>query len=194
MSEQPGPPAQPEDRPGGRPAGEPPAGPTPPTDRPPQADQPPQADHLQTEQAPQTEPMPPAGPAGPGQAQRTGWRALWLGAIALLTAFFFYPLGLVLGVAALVVGIRARRSARRARGAAPGAVPGIVLGSIGLAFSMLSVAVTAFLWTELSGYQSCLSGSNTTADKQSCRAEYYPKIEDKLGLPAGSMDKYGDLL
>jgi hypothetical protein len=138
----------------------------------------------------------PAGepPAGRKQGQRTGWRALWLGGIALLTAFFFYPLGLVLGVAALVVGIRARRSARRAHGSAPGAVPGIVLGAVGLAFSLLSVSLTAFLWTELSGYQNCVSASNTTTDKQACRDEYYPKIEKKLDLPAGSMDKYGDLL
>ncbi|TDD72857.1 hypothetical protein E1293_32285 [Actinomadura darangshiensis] len=133
-------------------------------------------------------------PAGKPQGRRTGWRALWLGGIALLTAFFFYPLGLVLGIAALVVGIRARRSARRAKDAAPGAVPGIVLGAIGLAFSLLSVSLTAFLWTELSGYQSCVSASNTTTDKQACREKYYPRIEKKLDLPAGSMDKYGDLL
>ncbi|TYB48458.1 hypothetical protein [Actinomadura chibensis] len=161
MSEHQGRPAPPEDRPGGRPVGEPPAGPD---------LVPPQPRH------------------------RTGWRALWLGGIALVTAFFFYPLGLVLGIAALVVGIRARRAARRTRGAAPGAVPGIVLGSIGLVFSILSVSLTAYLWSELSGYQSCVSGSNTTADKQACQDEYYPRIEKKLDLPAGSMDKYGDLL
>ncbi|MFI0405191.1 hypothetical protein [Actinomadura sp. 3N508] len=174
-------------------------------DRRPEPDQAPQPDQTPAGQGPQPGPTPPAEPGqpgapgqpagpGPGQPQRTGWRALWLGAIALLTAFFFYPLGLVLGVAALVVGIRARRSARRARGAAPGAVPGIVLGSVGLAFSILSVSLTAFLWTELSGYQNCLSGSNTTTDKQSCQEKYFPKIEDKLGLPDGSMDRYGDLL
>ncbi|MEU8800482.1 DUF4190 domain-containing protein [Spirillospora sp. NPDC048819] len=138
----------------------------------------------------------PAGqpPAGQPKSRQAGWRALWLGGIALLTAFFFYPLGLVLGVAALVVGIRARRAARSGGDAAPGAVPGIVLGSIGLVFSVLSVSLTVFLWSELSGYQNCLSTSNTGADKQACRDEYYPKIEDKLGLPRGSMDQYGDLL
>ncbi|MGP4024786.1 hypothetical protein [Actinomadura sp. 3N407] len=138
----------------------------------------------------------PAGrpPAGPPKSRQTGWRALWLGGIALLTAVFFYPLGLVLGVAALVVGIRARRAARRGGDPAPGAVPGIVLGSIGLVFSVLSVSLTMFLWSELSGYQNCLSTSNTGTDKQACRDEYYPKIEDKLGLPRGSMDQYGDLL
>ncbi|TDC60237.1 hypothetical protein E1200_30795 [Actinomadura sp. GC306] len=138
----------------------------------------------------------PAGqpPAGPRQPQRSGWRALWLGGIALLTSFFFYPLGLVLGIAALVVGVRARRAARASAGSAPGAVPGIVLGSVGLAFSVLSVSLTVFLWSELSGYQNCLGTANTATDEQTCQDEYYPKIEDKLGLPAGSMEEYGDLL
>ncbi|MFB4297951.1 hypothetical protein [Actinomadura sp. NTSP31] len=136
----------------------------------------------------------PLGPPGPPPVERTGRRALWLGIVALLTSLFFYPLGLVLGVAALVIGIRARRRARTARGAAPGAVPGIVLGSVGLAFSALSVALTVFLWPELSGYQECLGASNTGADKTACKHEFYPKIEKKLDLPAGSMDKYGDLL
>jgi len=126
-------------------------------------------------------------------AESTGWRALWLGGFALLTAFYFYPLGLVLGVAALVIGIRARRRAQRASGAAPGAVAGIVLGSVGLAFSSLSVALTAYLWPELSGYQECVGGSNTHADKQTCKVDYFPKMERKMHLPAGSMDKYGNL-
>ncbi|MFC4053936.1 hypothetical protein ACFOY4_29945 [Actinomadura syzygii] len=176
MSEHQGPPAPPEDRPGGRPLGEPPAGPdlTP---------------------GSTTGGAPGGVPGGtPPERHRTGWRALWLGGIALITAFFFYPLGLVLGIAALVVGIRARRAARRSRGAAPGAVPGIVLGSIGLVFSILSVSLTVYLWSELSGYQSCVSGSNTTTDKQACQDKYYPRIEKKLDLPSGSMDKYGDLL
>ncbi|GAA4236984.1 hypothetical protein GCM10022254_47890 [Actinomadura meridiana] len=143
---------------------------------------------------------PPGGSGGSAphketdRRKGTGRRALWLGAIALLTAFFFYPLGLVLGVAALVVGVRAHRTARRAQGSEPGAVPGIVLGAVGLAFSLLFVSVTAYLWTELNGYQKCVAGSNTTADEKACKSEYYPRIEDKLGLPSGYMDKYGDLL
>ncbi|HEY8481002.1 MAG TPA: DUF4190 domain-containing protein [Spirillospora sp.] len=136
--------------------------------------------------------QPPAGP--PPTTQRTGWRALWLGGIALVTSFFFYPVGLVLGIAALVVGFRARREARRDHAVAPGAVPGIVLGAVGLMFSLMSVSLTVYLWSELSGYQKCLSTSNTSADEQSCKDEFYPRIEEKLGLPAGSMKKYGDLL
>lgn len=157
---------------------------------------------MSEQQGPQAQPEDrpggrPAGqpPAGPPQTrQRTGWRALWLGCIALLTSFFFYPVGLVLGIAALVVGVKARRSARRDGAAAPGAVPGIVLGVVGLAFSLMSVSLTVFLWSELSGYQECLSTANTSLDEESCKDEFYPRIEDKLGLPSGSMERYGDLL
>ena len=138
----------------------------------------------------------PAGepPAGPSQARQTGLRALWLGGIALLTALFFYPLGLVLGVAALVVGTKARRQARDTRDTVPGAVPGMVMGAIGLAMSLLMVVGAVFLRTEFSGYWDCVNASNTHTDQQACQDEYYPKIEDKLDLPSGWMDKYGDLL
>ncbi|WP_067805324.1 DUF4190 domain-containing protein [Actinomadura formosensis] len=137
----------------------------------------------------------PAGqpPAGP-RTRQTGLRALWLGGTALLTVFFFYPLSLVLGVAALVAGVKARREARQARDVAPGAVQGMVLGAVGLGLSLAAVTTTAVLWTEWSGYQKCVSTANTHLDKQSCRDEYYPKIEKKLDLPAGTMDKYGILL
>ncbi|KAB2379416.1 DUF4190 domain-containing protein [Actinomadura montaniterrae] len=139
---------------------------------------------------------PPPGPSGrpPGRqsAEQAGRRAMWLGVAALVTSLFFYPLGLVVGVAALVIGIRARRQARAARVIAPGAVPGIVLGSVGLGLAVLAVASTAYLWPELSGYQDCLGAANTGIDKTACKHEYYPKIEKKLHAPAGSMNKYGD--
>ncbi|MFV2176146.1 hypothetical protein ACFHW2_40785 [Actinomadura sp. LOL_016] len=149
------------------------------------------------QQGPWGQPQRPQGePAKPGQrpGERSSWRSLWLGGLALLTAFFFYPLGLVLGVAALVVGVRSRRTARREHGSAPGAAAGIVLGSIGLVLASLSVALTAYLWSELSGYQSCVGSANTGIDRQTCQDEWFPKIEDRMGLPEGSMDDYGDLL
>ncbi|MEU5989090.1 hypothetical protein ABZ806_08935 [Spirillospora sp. NPDC047418] len=144
----------------------------------------------------------PAGepPAGQTETRQAGVRALWLGGIALVTALFFYPLGLVLGIAALVVGIKARRAARGTggaggmRAAVPGAVPGMVMGGIGLAMSLVMVAGAIVLRTEFSGYWDCVNASNTHTDEQACRDEYYPKIEDKLDLPRGWMNKYGDLL
>jgi hypothetical protein len=136
----------------------------------------------------------PPGSAKPvGEAERGGWRALWLGGGGVLLAIFFAPLGLVAGVAALVVGVQARGRARRNRGAAPGAVGGIVLGTIGLVFSAFTLAMTAFLWHELSGYQQCLNGANTNADRQTCQQTWFPRIEQKLNLPRGSMSRYSGL-
>ncbi|MBE1533620.1 hypothetical protein [Actinomadura algeriensis] len=207
MSEQPGHPAPEDDRPDGRPAGEPPAESP---EAAPERDETPGRPDL-PERSGEAAPPEPSGGHGPwgtqeqkpdgepvkaGQrpGERASWRALWLGGLALLTAFFFYPLGLVLGIAALVVGVRSRREARRGRGVAPGAVAGIALGAVGLVLSSLSVALTAYLWTELSGYQSCVGSANTGIDRQTCQDEWFPKIEDRMGLPEGSMDEYGDLL
>ncbi|WP_026402626.1 DUF4190 domain-containing protein [Actinomadura rifamycini] len=219
MSEQPGPPAPEDDRPDGRPAGSSSAGapaPAPAGGEPGEAGTPGRPDlperaggaspwgaqeqqqgHPQNPWGQPGQPGRPGGPQGkpgPRPGERSSWRSLWLGGLALLTAFFFYPLGLVLGIAAIAVGVRSRRAARREHGSAPGAAAGIVLGSIGLVLASLSVALTAFLWTELSGYQSCVSTANTGIDRQTCQDEWFPRIEDKMGLPEGSMDEYGDLL
>lgn len=139
-------------------------------------------------------------PAGQTEARQAGIRTLWLGGVALVTALFFYPLGLVLGIAALVVGVKARRASRATggsggtRNAVPGVVPGMVMGGIGLAMSLVMVAMAIVLRTEFSGYWDCVNASNTHTDEQACRDEYYPKIEDKLDLPRGWMEKYGNLL
>jgi hypothetical protein len=136
----------------------------------------------------------PPGPAKPtGEVERGGWRALWLGGGGLLLAIFFAPLGVITGIAALVTGVKARGRARRNHGAAPGAVGGIVLGSVGLVFSSFALAMTAFLWQELSGYQQCINGANTNADRQACEQTWFPRIEERLGLPRGSMSQYSGL-
>ncbi|XVQ12150.1 DUF4190 domain-containing protein [Spirillospora sp. CA-255316] len=134
------------------------------------------------------------GPAGKdGDARRAGRRALWLGGGALILTPFFFPVGLVLGIAALVVGIKARKQAVRERSTAPGAVGGIVLGAVGLAMASFWLAVTALLWPELSGYQECLGSANTRTDETACRDRYFSEIEKKLNLPDGSMSRYGDM-
>ena len=90
--------------------------------------------------------------------------------------------------------MRARRRAKRNSAAAPGAVAGIVLGTIGLVISAFSLTLTVILWSEMSGYQECLSKANTNSDKQSCQDTWFPRIEDRLNLPEGSMSRYGDLI
>jgi hypothetical protein len=136
--------------------------------------------------------VPATGGAGKdGDPARAGRRALWLGGGALVLSPFFFPVGLILGGAALVVGIKARRRAGRERSTAPGAVGGIVLGAIGLAFASFMLVVTALLWQEMVDYQECLGSANTTTDENACRATYFADVEKKLNLPKGSMSRYG---
>ena len=47
---------------------------------------------------------------------------------------------------------------------------------------------------ELEGLTNCLSSALTVTDKQTCRDRYYPKIEHKLHMPAGSLDRYSHML
>ena len=120
---------------------------------------------------------------------RAGSRALWLGLGSLVLTVFFMPLGIALGIAAIVYGIKARR---RATGKAPGALAGIVMGSIAAVLSTILLSMTVYLLSELSGYQSCVQVANTNTDEQACRDIWFPKMEKKLNMPEGSMSKYGE--
>ncbi|MFD0851265.1 hypothetical protein ACFQ07_03500, partial [Actinomadura adrarensis] len=86
-----------------------------------------------------------------------------------------------------------RRQARQDRVPAPGTVPAIVMASIGLALAGLQLIVSILLWSEISGYQECLSSANTTTDETTCQDRYFAEIESKLGLPDGAMDPYRDM-
>ncbi|MDL4776172.1 MULTISPECIES: DUF4190 domain-containing protein [Thermomonosporaceae] len=131
-----------------------------------------------------------AGPAGrpplggpPSKTDASGLRALLLGGLALVFALFFFPAGLILGIAAVVVGIRARRQAKGRRATAPGAAGGIVLGSIGLVVVVFSITVTALLWPQMSAYQDCLGAANTVSDEKACKTTYVHELEKKFGRP-----------
>ncbi|MEO3787808.1 hypothetical protein ABGB12_31160 [Actinocorallia sp. B10E7] len=127
----------------------------------------------------------------PATLDRSGLRALWLGLGALLLTLFFAPAGVIAGVAAVVVAVKARR---KATGPTPGAVAGLLMGLVGALFSTMILAMTAFLWTELSGYQECLLTANTNTDEQACKDTWLPRMEDRLNMPRGSLNEYGDLL
>lgn len=114
---------------------------------------------------------------------------MWFGGASLLLIFtpLFY-LGLVLGVFALVIGVRAIRAAHRAHISAPGAVPGMVMGAIGTVCSLMLVVLWLFLYQELSDYTNCRAAANTISDQNQCKDAFAQAVEKKMHMPKGSLN------
>ena len=151
------------------------------------------------ESGPQTQlPEPPPSPQPPSlpptPVERGGMRALSLSIIGLLLLFLPIPglalIGFALLIAGVVTGVRSRRRAKRVLTRAPGAIGGIVVGAVGLCFAAAGIVIGAIVATEFNGYEKCRSSALTITDKQACQDRYFPQIERKLHLPAGSMDRY----
>ena len=136
-------------------------------------------------------PRPPADPA----LQQRVWAALML---ALISLFAMTMIGnvrrgvIVVGVAfiiaatALWLSTSAMSRARRgARAPCPAAVFATVLGTAGLVFSGLALAVFAVLWPQLTQYSNCLSGANTVSAKQACQQQLNNSVNNELSVLRG---------
>lgn len=133
--------------------------------------------------------------------ERRGLIALFLGVAGVVLSVLFVPVGLVLDVAAIVVGLRAVRGSGPERGwesgeptgggkgRAPGAVPGVVLGSVGVVLAAIVLTVLGFFWQEVRAYQECMSGANTITVKERCRAAFERSIERRLGLTSAPQSR-----
>ena len=92
----------------------------------------------------------------------------------------FFPVGIVLDIAAIALGFRARRRAAKAGGTAPFSAPAVVIGGIGLAFASGLLAFTAIFFDEFRAYQSCISGANTEVARQECNDEFRIDVENRF--------------
>ena len=129
---------------------------------------------------------PGAGPGGPpasapGPIDPGGRRALLFAVFGAVMSVVFFPIGIVLDVAALMLAFRARRRAARSGGTAPLSAPAVVIGGVGLAFASGLLAFTAFFFDEFRAYQSCMSGANTEVARQECNDEFRIDVENRLG-------------
>ncbi|RFU42409.1 DUF4190 domain-containing protein [Actinomadura logoneensis] len=136
----------------------------------------------------------PGGPVPPGAAEQAARRALWLGVGSLVITLFFWPFGLVLGIAALVVGTRARRlSAERPR-PLPGLTGGMVSGALSVVLGVLMLGFAVYLWPEVSGLENCKSTANTQTDRQACEDKWLPEIARKLHVRTSDLDPLKGML
>jgi hypothetical protein len=139
------------------------------------------------ESGPATDPMPPATEAG----DRAGRRALALGSLAVFLMIVFPSAAPLPAIAALIVGVRARRRARRAaRPAGRGTLAGVVMGSVGLAISIPLGATQILLWGEVNRYLNCKEMANTITDEQGCKDTFRREFEAKFNLRAGTLKHY----
>lgn len=140
----------------------------------------------------------PDDPRGGGRRamapDRGGPIALLLGIAGVIMSVLFFPVGLALDVAAIVVGVRTLRGrgahpgretsglngGKRSR--APGAVPGVVLGSVGALLAAIVITVLSFFWQEVQSYRECMSGANTIMAQEQCRTAFERSVERRLGL------------
>jgi hypothetical protein len=131
----------------------------------------------------------PSSPPDPALQQRA-WAALILGLLSLLglslagglhRAVYIVAGTLVLGALSAWLGGTTMSRARRAGSARPrGAVAGTILGSLGLAFSAITLVVFAMFWNELAAYSSCLSGANTLTAQQACQHQFSQTITNEI--------------
>lgn len=113
------------------------------------------------------------------KVRNRGRLALALGITSLL-ALVFFPLTPLLGIAAIVVGIIARRLARRASTISAGAVPGIVLGAVSTLIAAVLIVSMAVFWKEFTTYASCIEGANTHSAQNKCRDQLERSLEERM--------------
>lgn len=116
------------------------------------------------------------------QVARRSRLALILGLGSLPVTVVFFPAGIALSVAALILGIRARRAATAAGVPKRPATVAVVTGSIALALGILLTAVVITFWSELRAYETCISGANTHQSTSECNKQLSESLDHRFGI------------
>ena len=118
---------------------------------------------------------PPPPGYGPQQSKGLAVAALVLGIVGVATFFFF--LGGLIGIVALVLGIVAIRQARRGQAGGQGmAIAGAVLGGTAIVITAVyAIALGAFFakfGPQFSNFQDCLRHATTLQQQRDCRDQF----------------------
>lgn len=113
-------------------------------------------------------------------ARRRVRLSIVLGVAGILTTILL-PLGLLLDVAALVIGVRAWRRARELGEGRRRDLLGAFLGGIGVLLAAALVALLVTLWSPFSQWTDCVRGANTSIAEHNCKERLRAEVRDRIG-------------
>ncbi|MGH3344288.1 MAG: hypothetical protein ACRDPK_15750 [Carbonactinosporaceae bacterium] len=101
--------------------------------------------------------------------------------MGLVVSLWFFPLALVPGAVAVIVGTRVLRRAKRAEARAPGALTAIIMGALLLCFALVVNVAVAVFATEIGTFQDCAGGANTHIAERDCRDALQRAVQQRTG-------------
>lgn len=123
--------------------------------------------------------VPPPGPQSQGDSpQRApsngmGTAALVLGILALLLSVFFFPLGLLLGIAAIVGGFLGRRRVQQGLATNGGvSIAGLVLGIVAVVIAVLLGIFLIANSEDIENLQDCNRAADNDAELEDCAERF----------------------
>jgi hypothetical protein len=125
---------------------------------------------------------PRSGPVG--KRRRTG---LVIGLVSLPVTVLFFPVGLVLGVLAIVTSIRALRKGGPT--IVGRAVTALLAGAFSTVLALLCFALIIGLWPQYKTFTSCQNTAVTIQDKNVCQNQFRSDIEHRFGFAPNSIPR-----
>jgi hypothetical protein len=116
--------------------------------------------------------------------RRTG---LVTGLISLPATILFFPVGLVLGVLAIVTSIRALR--KGGPSIVGRAVAALLTGAFSTVLALLCFAFIIGLWPQYKAYTHCQGNAVTIQDKDVCQNQFRTDIEHRFGFAPNSIPR-----
>jgi hypothetical protein len=125
---------------------------------------------------------PRSAPAG--KPRRSG---LVIGLVSLPVTVLFFPVGLVMGVLAIVTSIRALRKGGPA--IVGRAVTGLLAGALSTVIALLCFAFIIGLWPQYKAFTHCQNTAVTIRDKNVCQNQFRSDIEHRFGFAPNSIPR-----